>query len=87
MRHRKWSNQEDVGPLRRFARGIGLLLLTPVLLVVGIIMLPFLLIARLFGFKPGKRFARHGCGGRGRGCRRDGEQGQEPGDAAPTAEV
>ena len=87
MRHREGSNQESVGPLGRFARGIGLLLLAPIAFVVGILLLPFALIARLLGFKPGKHFARHRSGGGGRGCRRRGEPGQEAGDAPTTAQA
>ena len=84
MRHRGWSKQENVGPVRRIARGIGFILLAPVAFVVGILLLPFALIARLFGFRP--RFARHGCGGYKRNGRGE-DASVDPADAGRAAQV
>ena len=86
MRHRGKWNQENVGPVRRVARGLLFLLLTPVMLVVGIIMLPLLLVARLFGFRPGRRFAKHGCGGR-RGCGPGEDSTENVDEGDPTNQV
>jgi hypothetical protein len=85
MRHRGDSNRKSAGPIRSVARGILFLLLTPVMLVVGIVMLPFVLIARLFGLRPGSKFARHGCGAHRRG-RDDGSSGDQA-DGPAAAQV
>lgn len=82
MRHRGDWNRENVGPIRRVARGILFLLLTPVMLVVGIVMLPFVLIASLFGFRPRSKFARHGCGAHRRGRGDGSNEDQTDGPAA-----
>lgn len=86
MRHRGKWNQKDVGPVRRIARGVVFVLLLPVMLVVGIFMLPFLLIARLFGFRPGQHFGPGGCGGR-RGCGRGADTGENVGTTDTTNQV
>ncbi len=65
MRHHKHSEGRSIGPVRRFFRGIFFLAAAPVFIAVGLIMLPFALIARAFGFRgPMGKFGKHGCRGR-----------------------
>jgi len=62
MRHHKGSESRSVGPIRRAFRGLFFLAAAPVFIGIGLIMLPFVLIARLLGFQgPKRRFAGHGC--------------------------
>ena len=66
MRYRKDSEGGNIGPVRRVFRGIFLLLAAPVFIGVGLIMLPFVLIARLLEFRGPKGHHGFGCSGRGK---------------------
>lgn len=67
MRHYRGSESGNVGPVRRIFRGLFFLVAAPVFIGVGLIMLPFVLVARLLGFRgPVGRFGKHGFGCRGR---------------------
>lgn len=97
MRHRGWSRGEDVGILPRIGGVLLFILFLPVMvaggllmLALGLIMLPFMLIARLLGFRPPDG-PPHGGGRHGWGChgRRHGgkDRVEGVGDADPAASV
>lgn len=85
MRHHKDSEGRNIGPVRRAFRGLFFLAAAPVFIGVGLILLPFMVVARLFGFRgPQGRFAKHGCGGRERRSSGD-QQGGSVRDAGAVA--
>ena len=85
MRHHRGSEGSNIGPVRRVFRGIFFFAAAPVFIGIGLIMLPFMLVARLFGFRgPKGKFSKHGYGCRGRrGSGR--QQGDTVSDAGAAA--
>ena len=84
MRHHKGSERGKVGPVRRVFRGIFFLAAAPVFIGIGLIMLPFMLVGRLLGFRgPRGKFAKHGFGCHGR--HRSGGKDDTIGDARAAA--
>lgn len=67
--------------MRRVLGGVLFILFLPVMIVVGLLMLPLMLIARLFGFRPPG-----GCGRR-KGWHRDEGQAEGAGDVGTTTQV
>ena len=77
MRYLSGSEGARVGPVRRALRGLFLLVAAPVFIGVGLVMLPFMLLARLLGFRGPKGRSGMGCParrghGQGTGATADG---------------
>ena len=85
MRHHKGSEASNIGPVRRVLRGVFFLAAAPVFIGIGLITLPFMLVARLFGFRgPQGKFGKHGFGCRGRRGS-GGQEGDQVRDAGAAA--
>ena len=81
MRHTSNSEGGGVGPVRRILGGLFMLVAAPVFIGIALIALPFMLVARLLGFRgPQGKFGKHGGGCRGR--RGPGPRSEATADAA-----
>ncbi|MGI9557894.1 MAG: hypothetical protein ACR2N5_08130 [Solirubrobacterales bacterium] len=83
MRHKGSWNRRDVGPVRRVLGGILFILFLPVMIIVGLLMLPFIILAGIFGFGPPRHLKGRGCGSR----RGGGDDATEAASDVGTTEV